>query len=193
MQLHFLDLGILIVVFLHVTYFALLFVYAGTEWQYWLLFYSLPLLSGILPNVYYLHYCALVCAIAMLVSGNISEGDLDKASVLLKEFHRHAGDLYGKIYIYIYALIVVIFAVDIHALYICVLPKVTLHLYIGSAMQTMNVHLLRHLVFNVRNWGPLWSYSCFGFESVNGELKKLFHGTRDMSQQVSLIQPYACQ
>ena len=81
----------------------------------------------------------------------------------------------------------------VHALYICVLPKVTLHLYIGSAMQTMNVHLLRHLVFNVRNWGPLWSYSCFGFESVNGELKKLFHGTRDMSQQVSLIQPYACQ
>lgn len=55
----------------------------------------------LLPNVYYLHYCALVCAIAMLVSGNISEGDLDKASVLLKEFHRHAGDLYGKIYIYI--------------------------------------------------------------------------------------------
>jgi len=149
--------------------------------------------------VYYLHYCALVCAIAMLVAGNISEGDLDKASVLLKEFHRHAGDLYGKIYIY--ALIVVIFAVDIHALYICVFPKVTLHLYIGTAMQTMNVHLLRHLVFNVRNWGPLWSYSCFGFESVNDELKKLFHGTRDMSQlvsliqpqQVSLIQPHACQ
>ena len=43
--------------------------------------YSLSLLSGILPNVYYLHYCALVCAIAMLVPG--SEADLDMASVLL--------------------------------------------------------------------------------------------------------------
>ena len=82
--------------FLHVTCTAIC-VYAGTEWQYWLLFYSLPLLSGILPNVYYLHYCALVCAIATLVSGNISEADLDMASILLKEFHRHAGDLYGKI------------------------------------------------------------------------------------------------
>ena len=46
---------------------------------------------------YYLHYCALVCAIATLVSGNISEADLDMASILLKEFHCHAGDLYGKI------------------------------------------------------------------------------------------------
>ena len=91
LQLSFHALGIYIIVFLHVMYFSIC-TYAGTEWQYWLLFYSLPLLSGILPNVYYLHYCALVCAIAMLVSG-----DLDMASVLLKEFHRHAGDLYGKI------------------------------------------------------------------------------------------------
>ena len=45
--------------------------------------------------MYYLHYCALVCANAMLVSGNISEADLDMVSVL--EFHCHAGDLYGKI------------------------------------------------------------------------------------------------
>ena len=87
-------LGTHIIVLLHVTCTAIC-VYAGTEWQYWLLFYSLPLLSGILRNVYYLHYCALVCANAMLVSGNISEADLDMVSVL--EFHCHAGDLYGKI------------------------------------------------------------------------------------------------
>jgi len=48
----------------------------------------------------------------------------------------------------------------------------------------MNVHLLCHLVLQVRNWGPLWSYSCFPFESVNGVIRKLFHGTRDMSEQV---------
>ena len=48
----------------------------------------------------------------------------------------------------------------------------------------MNIHQLRHLVYHVRNWGPLWSFSCFGFESLNGDLKVLFHGTRDMSEQV---------
>ena len=50
----------------------------------------------------------------------------------------------------------------------------------------MNLHQLKHLPFHVKNWGPVWAYSCFGFESVNGAVKKLFHGTRDMSEQVSL-------
>ena len=51
----------------------------------------------------------------------------------------------------------------------------------------MNIHLLKHLTVHVKNWGPLWSYSCFGFESVNGDVKKLFHGTCDMSEQVNTI------
>ena len=48
----------------------------------------------------------------------------------------------------------------------------------------MNIHLLKH---HVKNWGPLWSYSCFGFESVNRDVKKLFHGIRDMSELVNTI------
>ena len=48
----------------------------------------------------------------------------------------------------------------------------------------MNVHLLRHLTYYVRSWGPLWAFSCFGFESINGDLKKFFHGTTNMSEQV---------
>ena len=59
-----------------------------------------------------------------------------------------------------------------------------LFLLIGIKILTMNIHQLRHLVYHVRNWGPLWSFSCFGFESLNGDLKVLFHGTRDMSEQV---------
>lgn len=55
---------------------------------------------------------------------------------------------------------------------------------VGIKALTMNIHQLRHLVYHVRNWGPLWSFSCFGFESLNGDLKVLFHGTRDMSEQV---------
>ena len=33
--------------------------------------------------------------------------------------------------------------------------------------------------------GPLWAYSCFPIESANNHLKKLSHGSRDMSEQVS--------
>ena len=52
---------------------------------------------------------------------------------------------------------------------------------------TMNVHLLSHLVYYVRAWGPLWTMSCFAFESLNGELRKHFHGTRNMSAEVLLF------
>ena len=49
---------------------------------------------------------------------------------------------------------------------------------------TMNVHMLKHLPACVANWGPLWAYSCFHFESVNGHLKAHYHGTRAMNFQV---------
>ena len=48
----------------------------------------------------------------------------------------------------------------------------------------MNVHLLSHIADTVRNWGPLWAYSCFIYETMNGHLKKMFHGTKDMTKQV---------
>lgn len=53
----------------------------------------------------------------------------------------------------------------------------------------MNVHMLQHLPeCDVKRWGPLWAYTCFHFETMNGYLKFLFHGTKDMSKQVySLI------
>ncbi len=49
---------------------------------------------------------------------------------------------------------------------------------------TLNVHQLLHLTDCVRNNGPLWAYSCFAFESVNGELMKLFHGTQSVDTQI---------
>ena len=65
--------------------------------------------------------------------------------------------------------------------------------YIGSSSNRMNVHLLQHLTYHVKNWGPLWSFSCFSFESLNGELKKYYHGTRNMNDQVLQIKKrYPC-
>ncbi|SMN12411.1 hypothetical protein SPBRAN_861 [uncultured Candidatus Thioglobus sp.] len=49
---------------------------------------------------------------------------------------------------------------------------------------TMNVHSLIHLCGSVQRCGPLWSYSCFGFESMNGNLKKHCHGTRNVLPQL---------
>ncbi len=55
---------------------------------------------------------------------------------------------------------------------------------VGENGCTMNVHMLKHIPQCVQNWGPLWAYSCFSFESINGHLKKHFHGTRCMNAQV---------
>ena len=55
----------------------------------------------------------------------------------------------------------------------------------------MNVHILLHIANCVRFWGRLWAYSAFSFENMNGQLKLLFHGTKNMSKQVS-IQLYDC-
>ncbi|XP_021363193.1 uncharacterized protein LOC110456660 [Mizuhopecten yessoensis] len=44
----------------------------------------------------------------------------------------------------------------------------------GENFVGLNVHNLSHLPDCVRKWGPLWAYSCFGFESANGELLKKY-------------------
>ena len=55
----------------------------------------------------------------------------------------------------------------------------------GDEACTLKVHLLKHYAGVVRKWGPLWVYGGFSFEGMNNQLCKFFHGTRNMSQEVS--------
>jgi hypothetical protein len=50
---------------------------------------------------------------------------------------------------------------------------------------TCNVHSLIHLAERVSQCGPLWMFSCFGFENMNGYLKKHCHGTRNVLPQLA--------
>ena len=59
-------------------------------------------------------------------------------------------------------------------------------MYTEENSATINLHLLRHVVSCVHNWGPLWAYSCFSFEGMNGQLKSFFHGSRNMNKQVNI-------
>lgn len=54
----------------------------------------------------------------------------------------------------------------------------------GETAMTFNVHLLTHLAKSVKLWGPLWAHSAFVFESANGNLLKLFHGTKSVAVQI---------
>ena len=71
------------------------------------------------------------------------------------------------------------------------MAKKMLHIFYKTIVQlypqevcTMNVHSLIHLCKTVRNYGPLWCYSSFAFESMNGHLKLHCHGTRNVLPQL---------
>ena len=55
----------------------------------------------------------------------------------------------------------------------------------GCKYMVMNNHLLLHLDQVVRDHGNLWTTSCMPFEDFNGQLKRLVHGTRFASMQIS--------
>lgn len=57
--------------------------------------------------------------------------------------------------------------------------------YYGIIHMTMNVHSLLHLVNCVRNYGPLWAFSMFPFESFNGTLKSFVLATTDVLHQIT--------
>ena len=56
--------------------------------------------------------------------------------------------------------------------------------HIGDRYCTANVHMLLHFADAVRNLGPLYVHSAFPFESMNGWLGDLYHGTKDPQNQV---------
>ena len=60
-----------------------------------------------------------------------------------------------------------------------------IHFYSSDKQfQTFNVHQLLHLPEVVGDLGPLWSNSCFPFEDYHGDLRDLFHGTKNVDGQV---------
>ena len=54
----------------------------------------------------------------------------------------------------------------------------------GDDSCTANAHCLTHLPRYVQLWGPLWTHSAFGFESMNGHLKTLIHSRTQIHQQL---------
>ncbi|XP_064470517.1 uncharacterized protein LOC135385242 [Ornithodoros turicata] len=54
----------------------------------------------------------------------------------------------------------------------------------GAESMSYNAHLLLHMVDHVKEWGPLWGYSAYPFESINGKLVRFVNGTRHAHLQI---------
>ena len=70
----------------------------ASEWRNWLLFYSLFVLHGVLPQVYYNHFLLLVESIYILLSESISHADLDRAENQLHVFVSDFSTIYAVDY-----------------------------------------------------------------------------------------------
>ena len=59
------------------------------------------------------------------------------------------------------------------------------HIFVGIVNCGINFHLLLHLPFYVRKFGPLWTHSAFPFESQMNNFLKNSHATHGIPKQVN--------
>ena len=131
--------------------------FKASELRSFLLYYSLPVLLGVLPPELWDHFALFSLAIHILVQPSVSEYHLDCCQKMLNRFCCCFKEIYGERYM------------------------------------SSNVHLLLHLSDTVRELGPLWVYSCFHFEGLNGILKNLIHGTQQVDKQLITSYSYIKQ
>jgi hypothetical protein len=73
--------------------------------------------------------------------------------------------------------------IDLTAVLLKMFVKGVENLY-GLNHCSYNVHQLVHLPRSVERWGPLWATSAFVFETGNGSLLNLVHGTQNVGMQL---------
>jgi len=125
-----------------------LFLWKAQEYKLWLIYYSVPILLGVMNQKYFNHHLQLLSAIYLLSRDSISFDQIEVARDHLHSYISKFAELY-----------------DIRNI-------------------SMNVHQLLHLPDVVSDLGPLWVYSCFFLEDLNGKLSKLIHGTHYGGLQV---------
>lgn len=68
----------------------------ASEYRNWLLYYSLPLLSGVLPPLHLHHFALLVCSMHMLLQECVKEVEIRAAEDMLTKFYELLPELYGN-------------------------------------------------------------------------------------------------
>lgn len=68
----------------------------ASEWKFWLLFYSVPCLDGVLPRTYLRHLSDLSQSVFLLLQPIVTEGDIKHSQRLLSVFAEQMPSLYGQ-------------------------------------------------------------------------------------------------
>ena len=75
---------------------ASLFFFTASEYYCWVLYLSLPILEGLLPDPYFTHYSLLVAGMHILLGQSISFHSLQMAEKYLLRFYEMRSPLYGE-------------------------------------------------------------------------------------------------
>ena len=67
----------------------------ASEFRYWLLYYSLPILVKYLPPLYFHHYSLLVCSMHILLQTKLKDAQVKAAEQMLKDYYKLLPELYG--------------------------------------------------------------------------------------------------
>ena len=133
-------------------------------------------MRGILSVERYNHWLLFVGAMHILLSSSISPTDLELAEDNLNLFYFFFEQLYGSFPFFkkIQKLLFIFFKKEI----------ITIIILLGRRWCSINIHHMKHFIFLVKEYGPLWTVSCFPYESMNSTLRKLVHGTNSVLHQV---------
>ena len=74
--------------------------FLGSQLRSWLLYFSLPVLDGILQEPYFSHFCYLVAGVHIVMSDAISSTDLSNAQLCFEKFYSEMSTLYGTRFYY---------------------------------------------------------------------------------------------
>ena len=157
--------------------------HVGAEYRSFLLYWGPVVLKGILTDDRYFHFLLLSSAITLFLGLSIPEDDVQLGEEMITTYLTMYPGLYGK-------------SLVLEA-------KVTIESGGGEKRERKKIidfekrkkkgqrwmakttHTLIHLGEHVRKFGPLWTASCFPFESFYHYTVKRIHGTRYALHQVS--------
>ena len=80
----------------HFAYNIMVVLFPGAELRNWLLYFALPVLRGVLPNLFLSHFALFVGAIYLYSSQRISYQEHQLGQSLLEQFYEQFSALYGR-------------------------------------------------------------------------------------------------
>ena len=72
--------------------------FSASELRAWLLYYSFPVLKGVLPSEHYCHFALLSTSIYLLLQQTVTQDALILEDRQLEQFYCQIEDYYGKVY-----------------------------------------------------------------------------------------------